>query len=142
MNIPVLLQEKYSLLLEKKLAHDKRKQVVGVFLTYACDELGIDTPPKIFLNNNPDFGPKFKSFGHFHVTNDKIVVASSNRNLADILRTIAHELTHYKQKLDGRLNLDNSAQSGADGSDIEDSANAMAGVIMRKFGRKHPEIYE
>jgi len=142
MNIPVLLQEKYSLLLEKKLAHDKRKQVVGVFLTYACDELGIDTPPKIFLNNNPDFGPKFKSFGHFHVTNDKIVVASSNRNLADILRTIAHELTHYKQKLDGRLNLNNSAQSGATGSEIENEANAQAGVIMREFGKKHPEIYE
>jgi translation initiation factor 2 alpha subunit (eIF-2alpha) len=139
----MLLEERYiQLLNEEKLAHDKRKQVVGVFLTYACDELGIDTPPKIFLNSNPDFGPKFKSFGHFHVTDDKIVVASSNRNLADILRTIAHELTHYKQKLDGKLNLNNSEQSGADGSDIEDSANAKAGVIMRKFGRKHPEIYE
>ena len=139
----MLLEEKYiQLLTEKKLEANKRKHVVGLFLTYACDELGIDTPPKIFLNSNPDFGPKFKSFGHFHVTDDKIVVASSNRNLADILRTIAHELTHYKQKLDGRLNLNNSEQSGADGSDIEDSANAMAGVIMRKFGRKHPEIYE
>ena len=138
-----LLQEKYTqLLTEKKLEHSKRNQVAGRFITYACDKLGIDTPPKIFLNNNENFGPKFKTFGHFNVQDDKIVVAASNRNLADILRTIAHELTHYKQKLDGRLTLNNSDKSGADGSDIENEANSQAGVIMREFGREHPEIYE
>jgi Zn-dependent peptidase ImmA (M78 family) len=139
----MLLEEKYiQLLSEKKLEDNKRKHVVGLFLTYTCRELGIDTLPKVFLNNSVDFGPKNKTFGHFNVADDKIVVATSNRNLADILRTIAHELTHYKQKLDGRLNLDNSVESGADGSDIEDEANSRAGVIMREFGRKHPEIYE
>jgi len=139
----MLLEEKYiQLLSEKKLEDNKRKHVIGLFLTYTCNELGIDTPPKVFLNNSVDFGPKNKSFGHFNVTDDKIVVAASNRNLADILRTIAHELTHYKQKLDGRLDLDNSVESGADGSDIENEANSRAGVIMREFGRKHPEIYE
>jgi Zn-dependent peptidase ImmA (M78 family) len=139
----MLLEERYiQLLSEKKLENDKRKHVVGLFLTYACNELGIDTPPKVFLNNSVDFGPKNKTFGHFNVADDKIVVAASNRNLADILRTIAHELTHYKQKLDGRLDLDNSVESGADGSEIENEANSKAGVIMREFGRKHPEIYE
>jgi Zn-dependent peptidase ImmA (M78 family) len=139
----MLLEEKYiQLLSEKKLEDNKRKHVVGLFLTYTCNELGIDTPPKVFLNNSVDFGPKNKTFGHFNVADDKIVVAASNRNLADILRTIAHELTHYKQKLDGRLDLDNSVESGADGSDIENEANSRAGVIMREFGRKHPEIYE
>ena len=139
----MLLEEKYiQLLSEKKLEDNKRKHVIGLFLTYTCKELGIDIPPKVFLNNSVDFGPKNKTFGHFNVADDKIVVAASNRNLADILRTIAHELTHYKQKLDGRLDLDNSVESGADGSDIENEANSKAGVIMREFGRKHPEIYE
>lgn len=139
----MLLEERYiQLLSEKKLENDKRKHVVGLFLTYACDTLGIDTPPKVFLNNSVDFGPKNKTFGHFNVADDKIVVAASNRNLADILRTIAHELTHYKQKLDGRLDLDNSVESGADGSEIENEANSKAGVIMREFGRRYPIIFE
>jgi len=138
-----VLQEKYNqFLAEQKLEHDKRNHVVGVFITYTCNTLGIENPPKVYLNNSVDFGPKNKTFGHFNVQDDKIVVAASNRNLADILRTVAHELAHFKQKQDGRLNLNNSAQSGATGSEIENEANAQAGIIMREFGKKHPEIYE
>jgi len=137
------LQNKYTqLLTEQKLEHDKLKHVVGMFITYTCNELGIEEPPKVFLNNNESFGSTNRSFGHFNVADNKIVVAAANRNCADILRTIAHELTHYKQKLDGRLDLNNSEQSGTTGSDIENEANARAGVIMRNFGKSHPEIYE
>jgi Zn-dependent peptidase ImmA (M78 family) len=138
-----ILQEKYTKLLsEKTLETTKRNQVLSVFLTYVCDKLSITTPPKVYLNNSIDFGSKNKTFGQFNVQDNKIVVAASNRNLADILRTVAHELVHYKQKVDGKLNLDNSVDSGATGSNIENEANAQAGVIMREFGKKHPEIYE
>jgi hypothetical protein len=135
----VQLQDKYSqLLLEKKLESDTRKKVVGLFINYACKELGIKTPPNIFLNNDINFGSKNKTFGHFNTVDDKIVVAAANRNLADVLRTIAHELTHYKQKLENKLD----SKSGETGSEIENEANAEAGVMMRNFGKLHPEIYE
>jgi Zn-dependent peptidase ImmA (M78 family) len=139
-----VLQEKYSQLLnEEKLEHDHRKHVIGVFITYACEQLGINKPyPKIVLNNDPAFGSKNKTFGHFNVVENKIVVAGANRNLADVLRTIAHELTHYHQKESGTINDQNIDQSGETGSDIENEANARAGVIMRNFGKMHPEIYE
>ncbi len=53
---------------------------------------------------------------------------------------VAHELVHHKQNLEGRIT--NPEIDGADGSEIENEANAVAGVIIRKWGRIHPEIYE
>ena len=137
------LQYKYSqFLLEKKLESDTRKKVVGLFISYVCKELGIKTSPNIFLNNDINFGPKNKTFGQFNTVNNKIVVAAANRNLADILRTVAHELTHYEQKISNKINLDNSVEAGATGSEIENEANARAGILMRNFGKMYPEIYE
>jgi hypothetical protein len=43
------------------------------------------------------------------------------------------------QFLEGRL-LD-AVKDGEDGSDIENEANAVAGIIIRKWGKLHPEIY-
>jgi hypothetical protein len=31
---------------------------------------------------------------------------------------------------------------GGDGSEIEKAANAVAGVIIRKWGKLHPELYK
>ena len=139
-----ILLEKYSnLLLEKKLEHNKRKDIIRAFIAFACKELGIVDPlPRVVINNSIDFGSKHKTFGYFNVEEDKIVVATSNRNLADMLRTLAHELVHYKQKQDGLINLNNAVENGKDGSDIEDEANAVAGVLLRVYGKKNPSIYE
>jgi hypothetical protein len=69
---------------------------------------------------------------------EKIMVVVHNRNMADILRTVAHEMVHHMQNLDNRLN----PKSGEDGSPEENEANALAGVMMRKFGRENEHIYE
>jgi ribosomal protein S27AE len=58
--------------------------------------------------------------------------------MADILRTLAHELVHHMQNGKGELDSD----SGEDGSPSENEANSTAGIIMRKFGRDNPEIFE
>jgi Zn-dependent peptidase ImmA (M78 family) len=51
---------------------------------------------------------------------------------------LAHELTHYKQDLEGRID----ENSGEAGSDIENEANATAAVIMRNYGKANRGIYE
>jgi hypothetical protein len=56
-----------------------------------------------------------------------------------VCRSIAHELVHHKQMLEGRLK--NTALDGQDGSPIENEANSTAGIIIRKYGKLHPEIY-
>lgn len=138
-----LLAEKYEVLLtEKKLEDDKRKDVIRKFIKFATNHLAIANPPKIFINHDEGFGSKHKTFGHFRPHENKIIVAVSNRNLADVLRTLGHEMVHCKQLEDDRLDLVNPAESGKDGSEIENEANSKAAVMMREFGRNNPEIYE
>jgi hypothetical protein len=52
------------------------------------------------------------------------------------LRTLAHELIHYKQDSQGRIKPD----SGETGSPEENEANAGAGIIMRDFDQANPEL--
>jgi len=47
-------------------------------------------------------------------------------------------MVHHKQNIEGRL--DNL--SGKTGSDIENEANSMAGIILREYGQKNPNIYD
>ena len=61
-----------------------------------------------------------------------------DRSLLDVKRSLCHEMTHHKQNQEGRL----KSNSGEDGSEIENESNSMAGLIMRKWGRLHPEAYE
>jgi cytidyltransferase-like protein len=105
------------------------------FVEYACNELEINEP-QIGVINSPTYSQENKSFGGYIPSEEKILVVVHNRNMADILRTLAHELVHHHQKLNG------DELNGEDGSDTENEANAMAGVIMRKFGRENPEIFE
>ncbi len=72
-------------------------------------------------------------------SNKRVMVYVIDRAVVDIMRSIAHELVHQKQDVDGRL-VD-VANDGKDGSPIENEANAMAGVLIRKYGKLHPEIY-
>ena len=105
------------------------------FVNYACDRLNIDEP-KIYLINSPSYTQEYHSFGAYHPQELKINIVVHNRNMADILRTLAHELVHHMQNLNGK------ELNGEDGSDTENEANAMAGLIMREFGRENPQIFE
>jgi phage gp16-like protein len=53
------------------------------------------------------------------------------------MRTLAHELCHYRQWSKDQLH-DNSGDTG---SDQENEANAVAGVIMRNWNQAHPEMF-
>ncbi len=75
----------------------------------------------------------------YNPNNDVIWIYTKNRNmLGDILRSLSHEIRHFKQKLDGVL----TETSGEDGSPHENEANAFSGYMIRTFGKKHREIYE
>lgn len=105
------------------------------FVDYTCSRLNINEP-KISIINSPIYSQKHKSFGGYIPSEQEIKVVVHNRNMADILRTLAHELVHHMQNLNGE------ELNGEDGSDIENEANAMAGVIMREFGRENSKIFE
>ena len=65
----------------------------------------------------------------------QIYVSVINRHPVDILRSLAHEMVHYKQMINGQ------SIQGHTGSRHENEANAKAGVVLRDYGKLHPELF-
>lgn len=107
------------------------------FLPIAVKHLKLDHIPKIKLEKHIE-GTHVPTFGRFGNDTREISVVVSNRHPVDILRTLAHEMVHYKQELLGQLDGD----SWHTGSPDEDEANAEGGVIMRLFNQAHPEYLD
>jgi hypothetical protein len=108
------------------------------FVNWCQQALEIQQLPKIDYIDSPTFTRDNKSFGGYTPFDNSILLSIYNRNPADIMRTLAHELVHCKQNETGRL----TSGDGETGSDIENEANAVAGIIMRMYGRSNPEIFE
>ncbi len=109
-------------------------RLLNDFIEFATNELKI-TGPRIKVQFNRSGLVTTASYGQKNVQ-----VYAKDRALVDIMRSIGHELVHMKQDVEGRLNTSND-DDGADGSPIENEANSIAGVLIRKFGKLHPEIY-
>lgn len=107
------------------------------FSKWVCKKLNIKTMPKFNFNNDLDTVEQNRTFGST-TSNGEIWVHVGDRNNADTMRTICHELVHHKQfevGLAGQEMNDEQKQS------IEDVANAVAGRLMREYGKLHVEIY-
>lgn len=127
----------YMRLHEIKSQQEKIKQIKK-FAEWAISELEIESPPNIKYGNDLGQVTSKRTFGSTS-SNGEIWVHVGNRNTADIMRTLAHELTHHRQFEDG------TATDGMDDEQrlrIEDEANAIAGRLMRAYGKQHAEIYE
>jgi len=104
------------------------------FLPLAMEILKLDSLPKMeFVTKVDDV--EQPTFGLYSNGDKVLKVALTSRHPNDILRTVAHELTHYKQDINNELNND----SGETGSNEENEANATAGIIMRHFNKQYPE---
>ena len=119
--------------------NEEQTGTIGEFVKYSIKNLGLQNlPSSLTLSYDNDQAKERRSFGYFDPNSKKIWVYVKNRNMADILRTLAHELIHRKQEEDGRLD----PTSGQTGSPIEDEANSLAGVLLRNFGKINNSIYE
>ncbi|MFW6242752.1 MAG: hypothetical protein ACOC2W_01180 [bacterium] len=125
--------------LSESLTIEDKNIIVGEFVDYVNDFIELNRNlPEIELIYDIEKAREMKSFGGYSPSDFSIIIVAANRNLADVLRTLAHELVHHKQNIEGRL----KENSGDTGSDEENEANSLAGVILRNFGRKNPVIYE
>ena len=119
---------------------DRKTQCINNFVEYACKRLKLKETPKITLMSGTDYADTHKSLGGFNPTTKEIFCATEGRLTADICRTLAHELVHRKQDEMGFIN--DPIKDGADGSPAENQANAIAGIIMREYGRIDDTIYQ
>ena len=93
--------------------------------------------PKIRFQDEKE-GPDQHRTGYYDDDEDVMWIYTGNRNLIDIMRTVAHELAHRKQHEDNRVKGNQSYP----GSPIEQEADAVAGYLMKLYGKIHPEIIE
>jgi hypothetical protein len=114
----------------------KQRELLEEFIDFACDFLNIEKPT-INLQFNRNGLVTTAAYG-----GNRVHVYAKDRALVDIMRSIAHELTHMQQDSNGRLKQTDHEKNNEAGSPIENEANAKAGVMIRKFGEQHPEIYE
>ena len=106
------------------------------FLVFLKRELRLNYDAPIILVDDVEFSKKIEAFGE--ISNKNIIhISIINRHPMDILRTVAHEYTHYKQHME--MGKDRSPKAG---STTENQANAKAGEIMRKYGNLHPELFD
>jgi hypothetical protein len=122
---------------EIKSLNDKVQQIKK-FARWAIEELEIETEPDIEYGTDMGRVLKQRSFGSTN-SGGKIWVHCSNRNAADAMRTLCHELVHHRQF---ELGI---AQDGMDDEqrlEVEDQANAVAGRMMREYGKLDKTIYE
>ena len=109
--------------------------VVKDFMRFAKMKLNIRNDIPVELIYDLEFSRKYSSFACIMTGSKKIYVSAINRHPVDILRSLAHEMVHYKQLIDGQ-NV-----QGHTGSRHENEANAKAGVVLRDYGKLHPELF-
>ena len=106
------------------------------FIRWCCDKLHITIPlPRIVYAEQKE-GPRQDRTGYYNPTTNTMWVYVGNRNLVDILRTVAHELTHHKQREDNETIHTNKL------SKIESQADEAAGMLMKLYIKRHPEIVQ
>ncbi len=124
------------------IKEDKTKVHLQDFLSHVSNELKLESLPQINLLNDKGYSLAHRSFGGYSPGAKSITVNTSDRHIVDVYRTLAHELVHYKQDVQGRLTPDNVAEAGATGSEFENEANTLAGIIMRNYAKRNPRIFE
>jgi hypothetical protein len=109
------------------------------FVRFAAKDLELKSLPKFDFRFDTKRSVEHKSFGGYQPGAEHITITVKNRHINDVCRTLAHELVHYSQDLKKELEDDDA---GATGSTQENEANARAAVIMRNWGKLHPEYFE
>ena len=130
---------KINELLMEGLAKKDTYKILLDFIKFAAEDLELDSLPKFDFRFNTKRSLEHKSFGGYAPGEKHITITVVNRHIMDVCRTLAHELVHYSQDLKSELEDDDA---GSTGSPQENEANARAAVIMRNWGKKHPNLFD
>jgi|APCry1669192010_1035390.scaffolds.fasta_scaffold00082_4 hypothetical protein len=112
----------------EQLNRKELDEVLDRFLPFAQKYLNIKHLPPIRMVTGKE-SREMKSFGCWD--GEKITLNPEGRHPVDVCRTLCHELVHVVK----------NHTDGSDGSDHENEANAVAGVIMRKFAKANPDLF-
>ena len=115
------------------------EEILKDFIDFCFKELKLKQMPTIKLRKDPEWSVRNKTFGRYINDQHLLEVAWGHRHIMDVLRTVAHELTHkHQHERDGRRM---GPDAGETGSPYENEANARAGILMRDYARMHPDYF-
>jgi hypothetical protein len=120
---------------EDNISKQDMMKMIKQFLPVAMKDLKIKRVPHIVLQPHIKEEGGQASFGRFVNEEEKIYLGIADRHPVDILRTLAHELVHFKQHENDEM----YPGAGETGSPIENEAHWVAGIIMRHFNKKYPD---
>lgn len=103
--------------------------IIKDFISFVCGKLKMEEPVNVSLRRGRD---EYIATTASYVPNDnENHVRCGGRALVDILRSLAHELVHNRQREVGIFDVGESVQNI--GGKIEDQANSVAGVFIKDF---------
>ena len=115
------------------------EDILKDFIKFCVAELKIESMPTIKLRKDPQWSVVHRTFGRYINDQHLLEVAWGQRHIMDVLRTVAHELTHkHQHERDGHRM---GPEAGETGSKWENEANARAGILMRDYARLHPDYF-
>ena len=130
-----------KLFISKDLGYDKKKAMLaGHFTKFCAENLPIEEDFEVYIvADRNQHG--ITTTAVYEVGNNCCKIYAKNRAFADVLRSIAHEMTHMMQD---ELGLINGPIRDAGGFH-EDQANARAGELLKLFAKSKEgrrSIYE
>lgn len=123
---------------EEDIITKSRAEQINKFIDWATERLELSERPKVNLVTHRTYESGF-SLAEYIPSTRLIQVVVTKRLVADILRSLAHEMVHYKQHEMGMIKDWEAA--GKTGSPIENQANTIAGIMLRDYGKVNKEIY-
>jgi hypothetical protein len=100
------------------------------FCEWCKEKLDLPNLPKIHILDNRNSGI---TTGGYNPNTHEIQVYGKGRALIDILRTLAHELTHYRQRLQDRI------KSSERDWNLESEADTEAGKMVYTYAHSSRE---
>jgi hypothetical protein len=110
-----------------KIDEDSQR-LIAKYVKYAVEQLGLDDTPITIRLLGPNPSEPITT-GAYSPKDKTVSSIAGGRHLVDYCRTIAHELAHMKQDVDGRI----SGPQQEIGGEIEDEANILSGRYTKHF---------
>ena len=120
-----------KLYVDKELDLNPAKtQLAAEFTLFCAEHLPIDGDFEVYIVADRN-KHGISTTAAYHVNNNICKVYGKNRALVDILRSIAHEMTHMMQDEQGLL----KGHIQDAGGFHEDQANSKAGELIKRFAK-------
>jgi hypothetical protein len=115
-------------------------EVAKRFINFCGDKLEIDCEYEVYIvEDRPEHN--ITTTAYYDPNNKIIKIYGKNRAFVDVLRSIAHEMTHMRQDINGEI----TGPVQDIGGYHENQANAMSGALIKMFAKDDVEgrvIYE